>query len=512
MVDARITIDRDFTAGPLSRRLFGSFIEHMGRSIYTGVYEPGHHTSDQHGFRGDVLDLTRELGVSVIRYPGGNFVSGYNWEDGVGPRHSRPCRLDIAWRSVETNEFGLHEFVRWADLAETEVMEAVNLGTRGADEARALVEYANHPKGTYLSDLRRQHGAEEPFGIKLWALGNEMDGQWQIGHKEAADYGRLAFQSARAMRAVDPNIELIVCGSSKASMPGFGEWERTVLSHTLDEVDYVSLHAYYSQGDGAIGCFLASSVHFDFSIEAVAASADSVSAKTMLRKKVALAIDEWNVTHGHSADIEEKRRATLTKSWPQHPAIGEFYYNVTEAVVVGTLLNSLLRHGDRVKIANQAQLVNVLGLIGTSPGGNAWRQSSFFPFAEMARCASGLILRLASTSDQYESRLYGDVDFVDASGTWDEDRGQVALFIANRSLHDRARIEVTTRGLHPEKTLIARVLTVPPAMNRNNVNNATSQPIQMRPLDSVLIDEGRVFVDLPSLCWATVTFTVSVIR
>ena len=239
MSQARITIDRDFTIADVPRRLFGSFVEHMGRCVYTGIYEPGHPQADERGFRQDVLALVKEMGPTVVRYPGGNFVSGYRWEDGVGPVEDRPVRIDGAWHTIETNAFGLHEFMDWAKEADVEVMEAINLGTRGVEEARSLVEYANHPSGTYWSDLRRKNGAEKPFDIKLWCLGNELDGPWQIGGKTATEYGRLAQESAKAMKLVDPTIELVAVGSSARSMPTFGTWEHTVLTHAYDEVDFV---------------------------------------------------------------------------------------------------------------------------------------------------------------------------------------------------------------------------------------------------------------------------------
>ncbi len=277
MSEARIVIDRDFTAGEVPRRIFGSFVEHMGRCVYTGVFEPDHPNADEDGFRTDVLELTREMGVSVVRYPGGNFVSGYNWEDGVGPVGDRPHRLDGAWHTVESNAFGLHEFMAWAAKAGVEPMEAINLGTRGVNEARELVEYANHPGGSALSDRRIKNGAADPFGIKLWCLGNEMDGPWQIGHKTAEEYGRLAQEAAKAMRFVDPSIELVACGSSSLAMPTFGSWEQTVLGHAYDEVDYVSLHAYYEEHDGDHASFLASGVGMDTFIESVIATADAVA-------------------------------------------------------------------------------------------------------------------------------------------------------------------------------------------------------------------------------------------
>ena len=187
---AQLTIDPAFSIGPADRRLFGSFVEHMGRCVYGGIYEPGHPSADSRGLRRDVLELTRELGVSVVRYPGGNFVSGYRWEDGVGPVGDRPRRLDLAWKTIETNAFGLDEFMTWAAEAGVEPMMAVNLGTRGRPGGLDLLEYANHPGGTELSDLRRKHGAEDPYGVRLWCLGNEMDGPWQVGHKTADEYGR----------------------------------------------------------------------------------------------------------------------------------------------------------------------------------------------------------------------------------------------------------------------------------------------------------------------------------
>jgi len=388
MSRARVTLDRDFVVGEVPRRIFGSFVEHMGRCVYTGIYEPGHATADEQGFRRDVLDLVKELGATVIRYPGGNFVSGYAWEDGVGP--DRPRRLDGAWHTVESNAFGLHEFIDWSRVAGVEVMEAVNLGTRGVEEARALVEYANHPGGTELSDRRRKNGHDDPFNITLWCLGNEMDGPWQMGAKPADEYGRLAVEAAKAMRLVDPSIELVACGSSSSAMPTFGAWEQTVLGHTYDQVDYVSLHAYYQELDGDHASFLASAVDMDYFIESVVSTADAVRAKGKHKKHINLSFDEWNVWYQSGRDTEDQPHVIEKAGvWKEHPRIIEDEYSVTDAVVVGTLLNSLLRHGDRVRIANQAQLVNVIAPIRSEEGGPAWRQSIFWPFARTAALARG---------------------------------------------------------------------------------------------------------------------------
>lgn len=294
---ARFTLDPAFTVGDVDPRLFGSFVEHLGRCVYDGILEPGHPSADEAGLRTDVLELVRELGVTAIRYPGGNFVSGYRWEDSVGPVDERPRRLDLAWRSTETNRFGLSEYIDFLRKVgpQAEPMLAVNLGTRGVQEAIQLQEYANHPSGTELSDRRVGHGDKDPFGIKLWCLGNEMDGPWQTGHKTAEEYGRLAAETARAMRQIDPSVQLVACGSSSRAMPTFAAWEATVLAETYDLVDYVSLHAYYEETDGDRDSFLASAVDMESFIESVVATCDHVGARLKSSKKINLSFDEWNV-------------------------------------------------------------------------------------------------------------------------------------------------------------------------------------------------------------------------
>jgi alpha-N-arabinofuranosidase len=509
MSRARVTLDRDFVVGEVPRRIFGSFVEHMGRCVYTGIYEPGHPTADEQGFRRDVLDLVKELGATVIRYPGGNFVSGYAWEDGVGP--DRPRRLDGAWHTVETNAFGLHEFMDWSRVAGVEVMEAVNLGTRGVEEARALVEYANHPGGTELSDRRRKNGHDDPFDIKLWCLGNEMDGPWQMGAKTADEYGRLATEAAKAMRLVDPSIELVACGSSSSGMPTFGAWEQTVLGHAYDQVDYVSLHAYYQEHDGDHASFLATAVDMDHFIESVVSTADAVRARGKHKKRINLSFDEWNVWYQTGLETEDQPHVIEKAGvWKEHPRIIEDEYSVTDAVVVGTFLNSLLRHGDRVTIANQAQLVNVIAPIRSEAGGPAWRQSIFWPFARTAALAKGVILRAAVVSDRYETARFDDVDLVDVSATWDEDKGRVALFLAHRGLDEDAEVAVDLRGWSTGRVTRAEVLTVPEGRDRHASNTVDAQDVVgLIPLDGVRADDGTASLRLPPLSWAVVELEVT---
>ncbi|MEU8892314.1 alpha-N-arabinofuranosidase [Streptomyces sp. NPDC048442] len=442
---ARFTLDPAFTVGTVNPRLFGSFVEHLGRCVYTGIYEPGHPTADASGLREDVLDLVRELGATTIRYPGGNFVSGYKWEDSVGPAEQRPRRLDLAWRSTETNRFGLSEYVDFLRKVgpQAEPMMAVNLGTRGVAEALELQEYANHPAGTELSDRRIAHGDKEPFGIRLWCLGNEMDGPWQTGHKTAEEYGRLAAETARAMRQIDPAVELVACGSSSRAMETFAAWEATVLTETYDLVDHISLHAYYEEIDGDRDSFLASAVDMETFIEAVVATCDHIGARLKSTKQINLSFDEWNVWYQRRF-AEESAAAPL--DWPEAPRLLEDSYTVTDAVVFGSLLIALLRHADRVTVACLAQLVNVIAPIMTEPGGPAWRQTTFFPFAQAARHGRGQVLDVRLDSPTYETKSYGEVPLLHATAVRGED-GTVTVFAVNRSQTEPLPLEVALHGL-----------------------------------------------------------------
>ncbi|WP_329005348.1 alpha-N-arabinofuranosidase [Kribbella sp. NBC_00709] len=497
MPAANLTIDPAFTIAPVNRRTFGTFVEHMGRCVYTGIYEPGHATADEDGFRNDVLELTRELGVSVVRYPGGNFVSGYRWEDGVGPRSERPRRLDLAWHSVETNEFGLDEFSRWCAKAGVEPMMALNLGTRGVQEALDLLEYTNHPGGTALSDLREQHGAA-PYGIKLWCLGNELDGPWQVGHKTPTEYGRLAAETARAMRMIDKDLQLVACGSSSSAMPLFGAWEREVLRETYDFVEYISCHVYYGNDDGDTASFLGSAVNMDRFVDAVVATADHVGAELKSSKKIGISFDEWNVWYKDRS----RRTDEDGDGWAVAPRRIEDEYNVTDAVVVGNLLISLLRHSDRVGVACLAQLANVIAPIMTERGGPAWRQPTFHPFAITSRLASGQVLRVETESPLTTTAKYGDIPAVDAVATYDE--GRVAVFAVNRSTE--APVEITVDVSRAGATRIDEAWIVHD--EDGLATNSAEHPdrVTPRPVEARLQD-GKLTVTLPAISWTAVSLS-----
>jgi alpha-L-arabinofuranosidase len=493
MQHAALTIDPAFRIAEVDPRLYGSFVEHMGRCVYTGIYEPGHATADGDGFRGDVASLVRELDTPVLRYPGGNFVSGYNWEDGIGPRADRPRRLDLAWRSLEPNQVGVDEFTKWTRRMGSEPMMAVNLGTRGIDAARNLVEYTNHPGGTYWSDLRRRNGTADPHGIKLWCLGNEMDGPWQIGHKTAEEYARLAVETARAMRRVDPSIELVACGSSHQRMPTFGDWEATVLRETYDLVDYVSLHSYYEQRGDDRGSFLASGVNMDRFIESVIATCDHVRGTGQHKKRINLSFDEWNVWYQSRFPGESKL------DWAERPRLIEDQYSVVDAVVVGSLLISLLRHADRVKIACLAQLVNVIAPIRSEPDGPAWRQTTFHPFALTSRHGRGVVLRTEPTGPAYETSWMGEVPVVDATAVYDEESGDVTLFAVNRDQHEPVALDVDVRSL--PKLTIGEHVTL--SDDDPEATNTADHPDRVTPtrLPDVKATDGTVTAVLPALSW-----------
>jgi alpha-N-arabinofuranosidase len=498
---ARFALHPAFAVGSVNPRLYGSFVEHLGRCVYTGVHEPGHPMADGDGLRQDVLELVRELGVTTVRYPGGNFVSGYRWEDSVGPREERPTRLDLAWKSTETNEFGLGEFMGFCAKTGIEPMMAVNLGTRGVEDALRLLEYCNHPGGTELSDRRAAHGSKEPYGIRMWCLGNEMDGTWQTGHKTAEEYGRIAAETARAMRQLDPGLELVACGSSSSSMPTFAAWESTVLQAAYDLVDHVSLHAYYEEIDGDRASFLASAVDMEHFIESVVATCDHVRARLKATKRINLSFDEWNVWY------QQRPNPHPVEDWQQAPRILEDVYTVTDAVVFGSLLIALLRHADRVTAASLAQLVNVIAPIMTEPGGPAWRQTTFFPFAQASAHGRGQVLRVEVDSPTYHTARFGDVPLLHATAVTDDETGAVTIFAVNRGQDAALPLEIDLRGF--EALAVVEHLVLADA--DPEARNTADQPdrVAPHPATGTIVTGGVLQAELEPLSWNMIRLACS---
>lgn len=433
MKRSAIHIDKYFKVGEVDKRIYGSFIEHGGRAVYGGIYQPGSPFADENGFREDTAALIRDLHVSVIRYPGGNFVSGYRWEDGVGSKSSRPVRADLAWNSLEDNSVGTDEFAAWAKAVGSDVMMTVNLGTRGPEDAKNLLEYCNFPSGTLFSDMRISNGYKEPHRIKLWCLGNEMDGSWQMGHKTAVEYGRAAAETGRLMKMLDPTIECVACGSSTYDMPTFGSWEATVLDEAYDQIDYLSLHQYFGNRDGNTVEFLASNNIIDRFIDSAVSVCDYVQSKRHAKKQINLSFDEWNVWY-HSNETDSK-----IKKWDKAPPLLQDVYNFEDALLVGSILITLLRHCDRLKIACLAQLVNVIAPIMTSDAG-AWRQTIYYPFYYTSNYGRGTVLQTVVDAPVYETKQSGDVPLLDAVAVWKEKQDTVTLFAVNKDLKENMEV------------------------------------------------------------------------
>lgn len=492
---ASMILDKDYQIARIDPRIYGSFIEHLGRAVYGGIYEPDHPQADEQGFRRDVLKLVRELGVPVVRYPGGNFVSGFNWEDSVGPKDRRPKRLDLAWFTTETNEVGLHEFAEWCKKAGTSPMYAVNLGTRGVDAARNVVEYANHPGGTYWSDMRRANGQSDPFGIKLWCLGNEMDGPWQMGHKTATEYGRIADEAGKVMKWVDPSIELVACGSSSSEMKTFGEWELKMLEECYDTVDYVSLHRYYGNPTNDTPGFLARTMDLEDFIKTVVCICDTVKGKKHSKKTVNLSFDEWNVWyHSNQQDQEVWKRDRWGRALP----ILEDIYNFEDALLAGSILISFLRNADRVKIACLAQLVNVIAPIMTRNGGGAWAQTIYWPFLHASKYGRGTALRALVDTPKYDCADYEGVPVIDATATMD-DEGGVSLFCVNRDMEEDVLLEVDLRAFGDMK-VDEHILLIHDDVKAVNTEE---NPNNVAPVKGPggIFEDGKLKIWLPKLSW-----------
>lgn len=489
---AKMVVDKDFKISEIDKRIYGSFVEHLGRAVYGGVYEPGHPTADEQGFRKDVMELVKELQVPIVRYPGGNMVSAYNWEDGVGPKEDRPRRLELAWRVTETNEIGTNEFMDWAKKVNSEVMMAVNLGTRGIDAARNLLEYCNHPGGTYYSELRKQHGYKDPHNIKTWCLGNEMDGPWQVGQKTPYEYGRLAAETAKAMKLVDPTIELVSCGSSNSNMPTFPEWEATTLEHTYEFADYVSLHQYYGNRSGDTANYLAKSLDMENFIQTVISTCDYIKAKKRSKKTINLSFDEWNVWfHSNEQDKE-------IEPWTIAPPQLEDVYNFEDAILVGSMLNAMLRHSDRVKVACMAQLVNVIAPIMTETGGGIFKQTIFYPYYYTSVYGRGVALNPVVSSPKYDSKDFTDVPYLDTSVVYNEEKEELVIFATNRHMENQLHVDVDVRSFEGYKVVEHVVLEND---DLKAVNTLQKEQVKPHSNGESYLDDGKLVGILPKLSW-----------
>ncbi len=500
------------TRSTLDRNIFGSFLEHLGRAIYDGIYEPGSKLSDANGFRKDVAALITDMGVPLIRYPGGNFVSGYHWLDGVGPKKDRPTVLDRAWNELDNNQFGTDEFMEWCRMVGTKPLMGFNLGTDTPEDAAALVEYCNIDKGTKWSDLRREHGYEQPWNVKDWCLGNEMDGPWQMGHMTAKEYGEKARDAANQIRRVDPTTNLIACGSSNTILPTYLVWDREVLEGCYDLIDGISLHNYYGNtqeltGDSSAR-FLAMNLDMERQIEQIQAVCDYVQGVLKSPKQLWLSFDEWNVWYrARSGDAVNGHR-TLA------PHLLEEVYNLEDAILVGGFLNTLMRQSDRVRVACLAQLVNVIAPIVTNET-SVLKQSIFYPYAWALKYAHGQVLDLRVSSETYPIKADGlradfavdaDVPYVDVVATLDRSSGRASVFMMNRDLESDRQMVLEWDGLTPTRVLACETLTGPDLKAHNTF--ASPNTVAPRTLDAPAPASKMTF-ELPARSYSVAQIAVS---
>ncbi len=473
ILDTTIICNRNFTIGEIDHRLFGSFLEHMGRVIYSGIYEPENGTADNDGFRTDVLDAAKKLNLSVIRYPGGNFVSSYCWEDGVGPKEKRPRKLDLAWKSIETNEFGTNEFMKWAKKANITPIFTVNLGTRGLEDAIHYLEYCNFPKGTYYSDLRRSHGIEEPYHIKYWCLGNEMDGEWQTGHKTAEAYGDIAAETGKAMKVIDPSIELIVSGSSLSTMETYPMWDQTVLEKVYEVTDYLALHQYYGNQERGTAYFLAQSLNMEEYIRTIRSVVQVVKQKKRSKKEIKLSIDEWGVWAVPGNTVNHEIDAS---PWMIAPAISEQIYTLEDALLFAEMQMVMLRNADMIKMACQSLLTNVSACIMTEKNGGIWLQTIYYPFYYFANYAKGKVLQSKIQGGTYSCVDFESVPYVDSVIVWNPDDHELVVFAVNRSESDFQKIGGYTENFELSEVIECIQLTAENKKQTNRENHTAVVP------------------------------------
>jgi alpha-N-arabinofuranosidase len=421
---AHIRVDTNRVIGEVNPRIFGNFAEHLGRCIYGGIFEEGSPLSDADGYRKDVMEAVKPLGVSLLRWPGGNFASGYNWTDGVGPRDQRPTRPDHAWGALETNRFGTDEFLKYCERVGAEPYLCINAGLGTVEQARQWVEYCNESRPTYWAKERAKNGHEKPWNVKIWGLGNEIDGPWQLGHKSPEDYAKFALTAAVAMKREDDSIKLIASGSSnfRAGYDWIG-WNRTVLDNLKDEMDYISLHTYIGNPENNFEQFMGESQDLDEHIAIVQGQIRAAQNAQTKPHPIYIAFDEWNTWY--------RARSGTTEFEIAKTGLEE-HYNYEDALVTGMFLNSFFRHADVVKIANLAQLVNVIAPIFTNKQG-LFLQTIYFPLAEYGKQRNNASLDVQVTSPTYRIGNRAPLNYLDVSSTYNAASHTVYLNVLNRS-------------------------------------------------------------------------------
>ncbi len=490
---AQILLDSNRTIAEISPLLFGGFAEHMGRCVYEGIYEPKSAHADKDGLRTDVLDALRAQKYTTVRYPGGNFLSGYNWLDGVGPKEQRPRRRELAWQSLETNQFGTNEFMGFCQAIDTEPMLGVNMGTGTIQSACDLVDYCNTPSGTYWSDLRARHGYAAPHKVKYWCVGNEMDGPWQMGHLEAREYGAKAREAAKLMRWMDPSIKTVLCGSSNDRMPTFPEWDRVALEEAWEHMDYLSIHYYAGNRENDTPSFLANAVLFENYVDTMEGVLRYVKAQRRSKHDVYLSWDEWQVWY---------KGDPLQGDWSEAPHLAEEMYNLEDALVVGQWLNVFLRKSHVLKIACVAQIVNVISWIHTR-GDELLKHPSYYVFELVSNHARGQALDALVKAPSVATKQFGDVPMLDVSASYDEASGNGAVFIVNRSLTDSVATDLVWQDGRTVVMGNAWQLAGADPKAGNTWENPNA--LTARPITAPRVSDGKATINLPPLSFTVLT-------
>ena len=491
---AQILVDKNRTIAPISPLLFGGFVEHMGRCVYEGIYDPASPLADEHGLRTDVLEALRDQTYTVIRYPGGNFLSGYNWLDGVGPKEQRPRRRELAWQSIETNQFGTNEFMGFCNAINAAPMLGVNMGTGTIQSASDLVEYCNVQSGTYWSDLRASHGFRSPHNIRYWCVGNEMDGPWQIGHLDAVAYGNKALEAAKMMKWQDPTIKTVLCGSSNDRMPTYPDWDRIALEIAWEHMDYHSMHYYAGNREDDTASFLASAVAFERYVDTLEGTLRYVKAKRRSKHDVYLSWDEWQVWY---------KGDPTQGNWEEAPHLAEEIYNLEDALVVAQWLNVFLRKSHILKIACVAQIVNVISWLHTRRDG-VLKHPSYYAFKLVSNLARGEALDVLVNAPLVETRQYDAVPVLDVSASYDAETQAGALFIVNRSQTETIETNITWQDSHAIQIGKVWQLTGRDPKEANSWD--APEQVIARAIPAPIMDNGRSTIALPPLSFTALSY------
>ena len=492
----QVLIDSNRTVAPISPLIFGGFAEHMGRCVYEGMYDPASPLADERGFRKDVMDALRDQAYTIIRYPGGNFLSGYKWLDGVGPKNLRPRRRELAWQSTETNQFGTNEFIEYAKAVGVLPMLGVNMGTGTIQAASDLVEYCNAPKGSYYADLRASHGFAAPHNVKYWCVGNEMDGPWQIGHLDEVSYGNKALEAAKMMRWQDPSIKTVLCGSSNDRMPTYPEWDRTALEIAWEQMDFHSMHYYAGNHEGDTSSYLGSAVAFERFVDTLEGTLRYVKAKTRSKHDVFLSWDEWQVWY---------KGDPMQGNWTEAPHLAEEIYNLEDALVVAQWLNVFLRKSHVIKMACVAQIVNVISWMNTRSDG-LLKHPSYYVFKLIANYARGNALDVAVKAPVEETKAYGEVSLLDVSASFDEEKQQGAIFLVNRSQTETVPTEVVWQD---GSTVLVNEAWQLSGSDPKQANTwEAPNRLVAKAISAPVVANGRTTISLPPLSFTVLTTRV----